>query len=49
VGRLVLAIIVAVVFGILGLLAIHFFYIPIDLLFAKVLARLDIRLGNVFP
>jgi succinoglycan biosynthesis transport protein ExoP len=49
VGRFVLAMILAVVFGILGLLAIHFFYMPIDLLFAKVLARLDIRLGNVFP
>ncbi|HUQ38261.1 MAG TPA: hypothetical protein VM144_17970 [Aestuariivirga sp.] len=42
VGRLVLAMILAVVLGLLGLLAIHFFYMPLELLFAKVFTRLGI-------
>lgn len=42
VGRLVLALILAIVFGLLGLLAIHFIYMPLDLLFAKILMRLGI-------
>jgi uncharacterized protein involved in exopolysaccharide biosynthesis len=42
VGRLALAAVLALIFGILGLLTIHFFYMPLDLLVEKVLTRLNI-------
>jgi uncharacterized protein involved in exopolysaccharide biosynthesis len=42
IGRLVLAAILALIFTVLGLLAVHFFYMPLDLLFAKVLMRLNL-------
>jgi polysaccharide biosynthesis transport protein len=41
VGRLMLAAILAIVVGLLGLAAIHFFYMPIDVLVEKVLMRLN--------
>ena len=42
IGRTVMALILAVVVGLLGLLAVHLLYMPLDLLFAKVLTRLSI-------
>ncbi|MBZ0262575.1 MAG: hypothetical protein K8F90_18485 [Hyphomicrobiales bacterium] len=42
IGRLVLAAILALIFALLGLLAVHFLYMPLDLLFAKVLMRLNL-------
>ena len=42
IGRLVLAAILALIFAVLGLLAVHFLYMPLDLLFAKVLMRLNL-------
>jgi succinoglycan biosynthesis transport protein ExoP len=41
IGRLVLAAILALIFAVLGLLAVHFLYMPLDMLFAKVLTRLN--------
>lgn len=41
VGRLMLAAILALIFAVLGLLAVHFLYMPLDLVFAKVLMRLN--------
>lgn len=40
-SRLVLVAILALIFGVLGLLGVHFFYMPLDLLFAKILMRLN--------
>lgn len=42
IGRLVLAAILALIFAVLGLLAVHFLYMPLDQLFAKVLMRLNL-------
>ena len=44
-GRILLAVAVAVVAAAIGLAALHYFYMPLDLLVAKVLSRLG--LGGV--
>jgi polysaccharide biosynthesis transport protein len=41
VGRLMLAAILALIFAVLGLLGVHFLYMPLDLVFAKILMRLN--------
>lgn len=42
-GRILLALALAVALGAIGLAAVHFFYMPLDLLVAKVLNRLGFR------
>ncbi len=41
IGRLLIGIIIALVLGLLAIAALHFLYMPIDLLFEKILSRLN--------